>query len=117
NDTHENDAAPHLWRENAFTDRAWRLLHQPFVRRVDAKRKRGQPVGDQIDPEDLRGEERQNEPAALGMQTNTLSQHNTEEHRQYFPDVRRQQVPQELTDVREYRAALFRRGDDRGEVV
>ena len=51
------------------------------------------------------------------MQADAVRQHDAEEHRQHLAEIGRQQVAQELSDVREDRAALFNRRDDRRKVV
>src|SRR5690606_42029201 len=41
------------------------LIHEVFARRVETQRKRRRPVGDEIDPQDLRREQRQGDTAAV----------------------------------------------------
>ena len=92
-------------------------MHQVFAGRVDAECKRRWSIGDQVDPQDLGGQKRQDNGAALRLQADAVRKQYTEEHRQHLTDIRRQQVAQELSDVREDRAALFDRRDNRCEVV
>ena len=44
-----------------FAARTRRLLHQPVVGRIDAERQRRRAVGDEVDPEDLRRQQRQDD--------------------------------------------------------
>ena len=94
-----------------------RPLHDVVGRRVDAHRQRRRGVGEQVDPEDLRGEQRHRDRLARVVEAEHAGEHDAEEHRQHLADVRREQEAQELADVREDPAALAHGGDDRGEVV
>ena len=80
-----------------------------------AERRRA--VGHQVDPQDLRRQQRQHHAVPLASETDAVRQQHAEEHRQHLADVRRQQVAQELADVREDRPPFLDRRDDRGEVV
>ena len=48
--------------------RTRRLLHQPAIGRIDPERERRRAVGHQVDPQDLRREQRQHERLPLGPQ-------------------------------------------------
>ena len=86
--------------------------------RIDAERQRGRAVGHEVDPQDLRRQQRQHDtPSPAACQADQAGQQHAEEHGHDLADVRRQQVAQELPDVGEDRPAFLDGGDDRGEVV
>ena len=58
----------------AATDRTWLLTHQVVAGRVDAEGQCRWSIGDQVDPQDLRGEKWQDNGAALGLQADAISQ-------------------------------------------
>jgi hypothetical protein len=64
----------------------------------------------------IRDRSRAAQPRRAAASSLTGADH-AEEHRQHLAGVRREQVPEELADVREDPAALSHGGDDRGEVV
>ena len=85
---------------------------------VDAHRECRGGVGDQVDPQDLGGEQRQHDRlAACAAQPDDAREDDAEEDREDLAHVRRQQVAQELLDVVEDHPALTDGSDDRGEVV
>ena len=89
----------------------------PVIGGIDAECERGRAVGHEIDPQDLRGQQRQHQHLTADVEPESTRQQHAKEHRHHFTDVRGQQVAQELADVGEDRAAFFDGGDDRGEVV
>ena len=54
---------------------------------------------------------------AADVETDLPGQHDTEEHRHHFTDIRREEVSQELPDVRKDGTAFLNRSDNRCEVV
>ena len=67
----------------------------------------GARVGQQVDPEDLRRQQRHRHGLARRRRRPMApAQHDAEEHRQHLADVRRQQVAKELADVGEDAAPL-----------
>eukprot|EP00160_Parvularia_atlantis_P015994 Unigene4852_Nuclearia_a/m.14845 Unigene4852_Nuclearia_a/g.14845 ORF Unigene4852_Nuclearia_a/g.14845 Unigene4852_Nuclearia_a/m.14845 type:complete len:366 (+) Unigene4852_Nuclearia_a:2-1099(+) len=96
--------------EPAIDDRlvglARRLHHDVQVGRVEAQRRCRQAVRNEVDPEQLDGDER------LGR-----AEQNGQEDADDLTDVGRDEVADKLLRVVEDRAALLDRRDDRGKVV
>ena len=100
------DADPHLGVDHPVGEPARRPAHHVVGRRVHAQRERRRAVGEQVDPEDLRREQRHRDRLAGVLEAERAREHDAEEHRQHLADVRREQEAQELADVREDAAAL-----------
>ena len=71
----------------------------------------------EVDPEQLRGEQRQEQPGLRRSEAEHACEHHAREHREQFAGVRRQQVDQVLADVVEDAAAFLDRLHDAGEIV
>ena len=94
--------------------------HDVIGGRVHAHGQRRPGVGDQVEPQNLRGQQRQHHPApsVAGIgQPDHAGAHHAQEHRQHFTHVGRQQVAQKLADIVKDSPPLAHRLDNRGEVV
>ena len=87
--------------------------------RVDAHRERGSGVGDEVDPQDLRRQQRNDGGCRVGGvgQADEPAEQDRQEHRRHLTHVGAEQVAHELLDVVEDSAALPDGGDDGGVVV
>ena len=74
NGADKKDTFPHSPCDDAFTVRARRALHQTFVRGIDSQSERGSAVCHEIDPQDLRCEQRQDERGSFRLEANHLRQ-------------------------------------------
>src|SRR5690606_32789058 len=97
----ENDAAPHFSRQHTFTRRARWPVHDIVIGRVETESECGRTVGHEIDPEDLRCDEREDESVTCHGEPNDIGEQYAEEPRHDLADVRREQIPEELADVGE----------------
>lgn len=101
----------HVAEEEPATDQrlvplTWRPLHDIVIRRVEAERSGWKPVGDQVDPQKLDGDERLRH-----------AERSRQEDGHDFADVGRDQVADELLGVVVDAAAFLDRAFDGGEVV
>ena len=86
--------------------------------RIQAQRQRRRAIGDQVDPQQLRCQQRQEEAALVRVhQPQHAGQHHPQEHRQQLASVAREQVIQILADIIEDAAPLFDRLHNTGEVI
>jgi hypothetical protein len=84
----EENAHPHLTRKHTLLPRTRRELHQAFVRWINTQSERGRSVRHEIDPENLRRQEREHYSVSLDVQSNYFCEHDAEEHRHHFANVR-----------------------------
>ena len=104
--------------DNAAPRVARRAMHQLWVGGIDANCKRREGVGDKVDPEDHRHQERQYQRLARARDHPEQARRRyAQEHHQYLAEIGRHKVAQELLDVGVDGSTLFDRCDDRGEVV
>ena len=59
-----------------------------FVRRIEAEGKGGWAVGQEVDPQDLRGEQRQHHGPLLPREADPVGEHDAQKHRHHLADVR-----------------------------
>ena len=118
NQTDENDVAPHLSVDHAIGELAWFACHHVVSGRVDTHGERRSRVSKQVDPQQLRGEQRHGHALAARLRdAEEAGQHHTAEDREDLTDVGAEQVSQEFTDVVENATAFAHRLDDGAEVV
>ena len=93
-------------------------LHDVRLLGIDAERERRRTVGDQVDPQELRREQRQEQPDIIGRdEAEQACEHHAREHREQFAGIRRQQIDQVFADVVVDAAAFLDGLDDAGEIV
>ena len=118
NQTDENDVAPHLSVDHAIGEFARFACHHVVGGRVDTHGERRSCVGKQVDPQQLRGEQRHGDTLAARLgDAEESGEHHTAEDGEHLADVGAQQIAQELTDVVENATAFAHRLDDGAEVV
>ena len=117
-DADERDVDPHIAVDHVVGELARLAVHDVLGLRVDAHGQGRGGVGQQVDPQQLRGEQRQGHTGGLGLgDAQHAGQHDAAEHGEHLTDVGAQQVAQELADVVEDAAAFAHGGHDGGEVV
>ena len=117
-DADEDDVAPHLPVDHAVGEFARLAGHHVVGGGIDAHRQGRCRVGEQVDPQQLRGEQRHGHALAARLRdAEEAGQHHTAEDREDLTDVGAQQIAQELTDVVENATAFAYRLDDGAEVV
>lgn len=95
-----------------------RTRHHVVYFRIHSYRQRGTGVGDEVDPQNLGGQQRQRHClVACTCQTHGAGEDHAEEDREDFSHIGGEKIAQELFDVVEDDPALAHRGDDGGEVV
>ena len=118
NQTDENDVAPHLSVDHAIGEFARLAGHHVVGGGIDAHRQGRCRVGEQVDPQQLRGEQRHGHALAARLRdAEEAGQHHTAENREDLAHVGAEQVSQEFTDVVENATAFAHRFDDGAEVV
>src|SRR5262245_51330153 len=113
----ENNAEPHSWRDDPFAARPWPPRHHPRVGRIDAERECRRAVRYEINPQKLSGKYRQDDGVTLRLQSEFVRQYYTEKHGQHFTDIRREQVPQEFSNVGKDGTALLNCRNDSCEII
>ena len=117
-DADEDDVAPHLSVDHTIGEFARFACHHVVGGRVDTHGERRSCVGKQVDPQQLRGEQRHGDTLAARLgDAEESGEHHTAEDREDLTDVGAQQIAQELTDVVENATAFAYRLDDGAEVV
>ncbi len=92
--------------------------HHVIGRRVDAHGERGRGIGEQVNPQQLRGEQRHNHALAAGLgDAEESGERRPAEHSEHFAHIGAQQVAQELADVVENASSFAHGCDDGAEVV
>ncbi len=117
-EANENDVAPHLAVDHAIRQATRATRHHVVGGRVDAHGERRRGVGEQIDPQQLRGEQRHGD--ALGSRLGDAEEsgeHHASEHGEHLADVGTEQISEEFADVVEDAAAFAHRRDDGAEIV
>ena len=100
------DQRPAGRRDHRLARRPRRSFHDVGLRRLEAERQRRQPVGDEVEPQDLNRRQ--------GRRPASQRRH---EHHEHLPRVARKQVVDELLDVVVDATPLLDGRHDRGEVV
>ena len=93
------EADPVLRHEHAGAALSRLSLHDVGVLGVDAERERGRSVGDQVDPKQLDGEQRQEQSGVRRDKAEHARKHHACEHREQFAGIGRQQIDQVLLDI------------------
>jgi hypothetical protein len=86
-DADQDDPAPHGRCNDTFSDRSRRTLHESIICRVHTEREGRRTVGHQVDPENLRGQQRKDDCSATDLQTTLSREYDAEEHRHDLADV------------------------------
>ena len=111
------DADPHLAVDHAVAGPSRRAPHDVVGRRVDAERQRRRAVGEEVDPQDLRREQRHRHRLAGLVEADHPGEHDAEEHRSTSPMFDESRKRRNLRMLAKIAAPLAHGGDDRGEVV
>ncbi len=64
------------------------FAHHASIRGVDAEGERGCTIRYQVDPQELRRQQRERDSLPLSLQPDDIHQQHTEEHGEYFTDIR-----------------------------
>lgn len=93
NHASENDVAPHFGVDHTIGEFARFACHHVIGRRVDAHGERGRGIGEQVNPQQLRGEQRHNHALAAGLgDAEESGEHHPTEHSEHFAHIGAQQV-------------------------
>ena len=113
-----DDVNPHVPVDDPVADGSGRAVHQIVGLRIHAHGQRGRRVGQEVDPEQLGGQQRHGHARHAGLRyAQKTSEDHAAEDREDLAHVGAEQVAQELTDVVEDTAALSHSLDDGCEIV
>jgi hypothetical protein len=116
-DSNAGKAQPVVRIKHAGVASSRLLVHDVGVFGVDAERERRRPVGHEVDPEELGGEQRQEQPGLHGHEAEQTRKHHASEHRQQLAGIRRQEIDQVLADVVVNPATFLDGLDDTCEII
>ena len=113
-----DDVNPHVPVDHPVVDGSGRAIHQIVGLRVHTHGQRGGRIGQEVDPEQLGGQQRHGHASHAGLRyaQKPCKDHSTED-REDLSHVGAEQVAQELADVVEYAPALSHSLDDGCEIV
>ena len=113
-----DDVNPHVPVDDPVADGSGRAVHQIVGLRIHAHGQRGRRVGQEVDPEQLGGQQRHGHARHAGLRyAQKTSEDHAAEDREDLAHVGAEQVAQELANVVEDAAALSHSLDDGGEIV